>query len=218
MLILLIYLNLILWLFWIEIVTTTKGSSHLKVYDVNQEDTECIIRNPSSDESILKIFVSPSRFIARLFFFFLAMARSQDIYWRQNVFFFFVQTNNKSLKVAAMTDFNKVIVFDIKDKTTSVVMASDIKVSELGEVVAVAPSGDNIVVTGTKSFKIYDEITEETLAYIWDTKKGLKSVLSFISMKLLMLWKCLNNCEIKRLLFLDFVACFHKFLVPQAVK
>lgn len=120
-----------------KIVTTTKGSSHLKVYDVNQEDTECIIRNPSSDESILKIF-----------------------------------TNNKSLKVAAMTDFNKVIVFDIKDKTTSVVMASDIKVSELGEVVAVAPSGDNIVVTGTKSFKIYDEITEETLAYIWDTKKG----------------------------------------------
>lgn len=102
-------------------------------------------------------------------------------------FFFFVQTNNRSLKVAAMTDFNKVIVFDIKDKTTSVVMASDIKVSELGEVVAVAPSDDNIVVTGTKSFKIYDEITEETLAYIWDTKKGLKSVLSFISMKLLML-------------------------------
>lgn len=70
MLILLIYLNLILWLFWIEIVTTTKGSSHLKVYDVNQEDTECIIRNPSSDESILKIFVSPFRFIARLFFLF----------------------------------------------------------------------------------------------------------------------------------------------------
>lgn len=104
-----------------------------------------------------------------------------------NALLFFLQTNNKSLKVAAMTDFNKVIVFDIKDKTTSVVMASDIKVSELGEVVAVAPSGDNIVVTGTRSFKIYDEITEETLAYIWDTKKGLKSVLSFISMKLFML-------------------------------
>lgn len=104
-----------------------------------------------------------------------------------NALLFFLQTNNKSLKVAAMTDFNKVIVFDIKDKTTSVVMASDIKVSELGEVVAVAPSGDNIVVTGTRSFKIYDEITEETLAYIWDTKKGLISVLSFISMKLFML-------------------------------
>lgn len=153
---------------------------------MNQEDTECIIRNPSSDESILKIFVSPSRFIARLFFFFWQWPDLR-IYIEDKMFFFFAQTNNKSLKVAAMTDFNKVIVFDIKDKTTSVVMASDIKVSELGEVVAVAPSGDNIVVTGTKSFKIYDEITEETLAYIWDTKKGLKSVLSFISMKLLML-------------------------------
>lgn len=156
----------------------------MKVYDVNQEDTECIIRNPSSDESILKIFVSPSRFIARLVF---GINQISGYILKTNVLFFFVQTNNKSLKVAAMTDFNKVIVFDIKDKTTSVVMASDIKVSELGEVVAVAPSGDNIVVTGTKSFKIYDEITEETLAYIWDTKKGLKSVLSFISMKLLML-------------------------------
>lgn len=151
---------------------------------MNQEDTECIIRNPSSDESILKIFVSPSRFIARLVF---GINQISGYILKTNVLFFFVQTNNKSLKVAAMTDFNKVIVFDIKDKTTSVVMASDIKVSELGEVVAVAPSGDNIVVTGTKSFKIYDEITEETLAYIWDTKKGLKSVLSFISMKLLML-------------------------------
>lgn len=158
----------------------------MKVYDVNQEDTECIIRNPSSDESILKIFVSPFRFIARLFFFF-GNDQISGYILKTNVLFFFVQTNNKSLKVAAMTDFNKVIVFDIKDKTTSVVMASDIKVSELGEVVAVSPSGDNIVVTGTKSFKIYDEITEETLAYIWDTKKGLKSVLSFISMKLLML-------------------------------
>lgn len=144
---------------------------------MNQEDTECIIRNPSSDESILKIFVSPSRFIARLVF---GINQISGYILKTNVLFFFVQTNNKSLKVAAMTDFNKVIVFDIKDKTTSVVMASDIKVSELGEVVAVAPSGDNIVVTGTKSFKIYDEITEETLAYIWDTKKGLKSVLSFI--------------------------------------
>lgn len=151
---------------------------------MNQEDTECIIRNPSSDESILKIFVSPSRFIARLVF---GINQISGYILKTNVLFFFIQTNNKSLKVAAMTDFNKVIVFDIKDKTTSVVMASDIKVSELGEVVAVAPSGDNIVVTGTKSFKIYDEITEETLAYIWDTKKGLKSVLSFISMKLLML-------------------------------
>lgn len=156
----------------------------MKVYDVNQEDTECIIRNPSSDESILKIFVSPSRFIARLVF---GINQISGYILKTNVLFFFVQTNNKSLKVAAMTDFNKVIVFDIKDKTTSVVMASDIKVSELGEVVAVSPSGDNIVVTGTKSFKIYDEITEETLAYIWDTKKGLKSVLSFTSMKFFML-------------------------------
>lgn len=151
---------------------------------MNQEDTECIIRNPSSDESILKIFVSPSRFIARLVF---GINQISGYILKTNVLFFFVQTNNKSLKVAAMTDFNKVIVFDIKDKTTSVVMASDIKVSELGEVVAVSPSGDNIVVTGTKSFKIYDEITEETLAYIWDTKKGLKSVLSFTSMKFFML-------------------------------
>lgn len=106
MLILLIYLNLILWLFWIEIVTTTKGSSHLKVYDVNQEDTECIIRNPSSDESILKIFVSPSRFIARLFFFFLAMARSQDIYWRQNVFF---SSHRQTIKVWKLRQWQTLI-------------------------------------------------------------------------------------------------------------
>lgn len=86
-----------------------------------------------------------------------------------------------------MIDFNKVIVFDIKDKMILVVMVFDIKVSELGEVVFVVFFGDNIVVIGIKFFKIYDEIIEEILVYIWDIKKGLKLVLLFILMKLLML-------------------------------
>lgn len=122
------------------------------------------------------------------------------------------------MKVVVMIDFNKVIVFDIKDKMILVVMVFDIKVSELGEVVVVVFFGDNIVVIGIKFFKIYDEIIEEMLVYIWDIKKGLKLVLLFILMKLLMLWKCLNNCDIKRFLFLDFVVCFYKFLVLLVVK
>lgn len=122
------------------------------------------------------------------------------------------------MKVVVMIDFNKVIVFDIKDKMILVVMVFDIKVSELGEVVVVLFFGDNIVVIGIKFFKIYDEIIEEILVYIWDIKKGLKLVLLFILMKFFMLWKCLNNCDIKRFLFLDFVVSFYKFLVLLVVK
>ncbi|XP_022342057.2 NACHT and WD repeat domain-containing protein 2-like isoform X2 [Crassostrea virginica] len=120
-----------------KIVTTTKGRTHLKVYDINHEDTECIIPSPVPDESIQKIC-----------------------------------TNNKSLKVAALTDYKKIIVFDIQTKSAKVITAVNVKVSELAEAVAVAPSGDSIVITGTKSFKIYDEVTEETLGYIWNSKTG----------------------------------------------
>ena len=66
----------------------------------------------------------------------------------------------------ALTDYKKIIVFDIQTKSAKVITAFNVKVSELAEAVAVAPSGDNIVITGTKSFKIYDEVTEETLGYI----------------------------------------------------
>ncbi|XP_062592194.1 NACHT and WD repeat domain-containing protein 2-like [Saccostrea cucullata] len=120
-----------------KIVVQTKGSSHLKVYDINQEETECIIQNPLSNERIEKLY-----------------------------------TNNKTLKVAALTDYKNIIVFNIKDKTSKVVTAADIKVDELGEIVAVAPCGDNIVLTGAKSFTIHDEVTEEILGYIWNSKSG----------------------------------------------
>ena len=90
--------------------------------------------------------------------------------------FEFLQTNNKSLKVAALTDYKKIIVFDIQTKSAKVITAVNVKVSELAEAVAVAPSGDSIVITGTKSFKIYDEVTEETLGYIWNSKTGTSLV------------------------------------------
>ncbi|XP_061197445.1 NACHT and WD repeat domain-containing protein 2-like [Saccostrea echinata] len=120
-----------------KVVMQTKGSSHLKVYDINHEETECIIKNPLSNERIEKIY-----------------------------------TNNKTLKVAALTDYKNIIVFNIRDKTTEVVTAADVKVDELGEIVAVASCGDNIVLTGAKSFTIHDEVTEEILGYIWNSKSG----------------------------------------------
>lgn len=84
-----------------------------------------------------------------------------------------MQTNNKSLKVAALTDYKKIIVFDIQTKSAKVITAVNVKVSELAEAVVVTPSVDNIVITGTKSFKIYDEVTEETFGSILKTSTSL---------------------------------------------
>lgn len=82
------------------------------------------------------------------------------------------------MKVAALTDYKNVIVFNIKDKTTAVVTRADIDVDELGEAIAVAPSGDNIVLTGSKQFDIHDEVTEDILGYIWNSKNGRESLSS----------------------------------------
>jgi hypothetical protein len=71
-----------------------------------------------------------------------------------------------------MTDLENVIVFNIKDKSATVVTRTDINVDELGETIAVAPSGDNIVLTGSRKFEIQDEVTEDVLGYIWNSKNG----------------------------------------------